>query len=170
MKFINFDQKVLDDIWKRARVSIYRADESIIDNAYRNSCQTYDPSLGINIIFTRDKGLVEGGNFKHLQNQKSLHMSISFRDPKTKEPIKHKKKWADLIAFSIFRLSKSKDMFKLWVHPPISEDGLKFDAWHYYLCCDDNWEPIVNLKDVVCQELIAGGFRPWKPKTKRAYG
>ena len=52
---------------------------------------------------------------------------------------------------------------KVWVicEPPSTDNGRKFDVWHYRMPCDPNWEPLARKGSQIAQIFSGAGWHPW---------
>lgn len=106
-------------------------------------------------MFSRDQGAHACGWWKNPEYDKCWHLSLSFFDPQSEEPMPKDEKltqsWIDLFFGSNQKL--------LWCEPPHTREGKQFDVWHYRLFYDDNGQPIKPDG-----EVYSGGKTPkhWK--------
>lgn len=129
----------------------------LADQAYIRRCTHVWRAAGVKILFTRDEGHHACGWWKNPDFDRCVHLSLSFFDPHTGEvaPQDHKQ------AASICRAFFGSDRARLWVEPPYSEHGLRYDVWHYRLMCDAGWQPITPRGEVYTREHTPKGWLSW---------
>jgi hypothetical protein len=126
---------------------------------YMIRCHGYHEPTGSKIGFTRDTGHHTSGWWKNPDYERCLHLSLSFHDPESGEPLgdrdsKLTKEWIELFFGNHQRL--------IWAEPPYSDYGKQRDTWHYRLFMHDDWQtPLLPRKEVYTREFTEAGWKSW---------
>ena len=126
----------IKQIKRMAETGIYEGTPKTRD--YLMNCNWFLESHGAYMIFTRDVGMHSSGMFKNPDYERCYHLSLSFKESITGEPLPKDKKKTDKIVSALFE----KHSNLLWCEPPYSKDGIENYVWHYRLFCDEHWQPI----------------------------
>lgn len=114
---------------------------------------------GTVLIFTRDEGMHTSGWWKNPDYERCLHLSLSFRDPRTGEPTGHHDRyladeWCRLFFRHMCRL--------IWAEPPFSPEGKVHATWHYRVFMAEDWKtPILPRGEVYTREFTKAGWKSW---------
>lgn len=118
--------------------------------AYTDQCKAIHKPSGTILLFTRDEGMHESGWWKNPDYERCLHLSLSFRDPKTGLPRSRDKDWTDKWIEAFFPATKNL----IWAEPPYSPEGKKADVWHYRVFYAPGWiAPILPRKEVYSKDF-----------------
>lgn len=129
-----------------------------IPNEYNRSllarCSGYHEGTGTKLIFTRDAGMHTSGWWKNPDYERCWHLSLSFVNPLTGEPlpkdVQLTKQWLETFFGEHQRY--------LWSESPKSEEGKQRDVWHYRIFCDPAWQPIIPRGEVYSREHTEAGW------------
>jgi hypothetical protein len=125
-------------------------------NDYLRRASGYHAPTGTKICFTRDKGGHSSGWWKNPDYERCLHLSLSFYDRDSRQPVgdrdlKLTEEWLSLFFGNNRRL--------LWAEPPSSELGKKLDVWHYRLMVYEDWvTPLLPRGEVYSKEHTESGW------------
>jgi len=143
--------------WHRKMAARGFFDGTGASQVYLLRCRSYHPLTGTGITFTRDTGHHSSGWWKNPDYERCYHLSLSFWDPLTRASRPHDtklaKEWVELFF--------GDDRRKLWCEPPWSDDGKKYDVWHFRLFCDPSWSPIVPRDEVYTKTWTEAGWKSW---------
>lgn len=125
---------------------------------YMKRCRRFVLDTGTSLLFTHDKGMHTSGWWKNPDYERCLHLSLSFVDPETGTPASHNhdeaKQWCRLFFDGTERL--------IWIEPPFSDHGKKFDVWHYRVfMAPDFTTPILPRGEVYSREFTESGWKSW---------
>lgn len=124
---------------------------------YLTRCTRVHDESGAIVMFSRDEGHHACGWWKNPDYDKCWHLSLSFFDPKTGVRIGKNQaltqEWVDAFFREHQRL--------VWCEPPHSENGIKFDVWHYRLFYDKNGQPFMPRGEVYSKEYTPEGWKTW---------
>lgn len=115
---------------------------------YFEQCKWLSQRFICSMIFTRDVGYHSGGWWKNPDYERCWHLSISFPDGRNKVTL-------DKIIEALFGAHKNL----IWVEPPYTDTGKKYDVWHYRLFCDENWQPIKPRGEVYSTQFTEKGWK-----------
>jgi hypothetical protein len=153
-------EEVARQMWKRAMngtwdgrsVRTASQYQSIYEKPYFERCIAQHRPTGTIIIFTRDEGMHTSGWWK---NKRCLHLSLSFRNPETGDPVsrdvKLSREWLEVFFHDNQRL--------IWAEPPYSDEGKGSDVWHYRVFCDPFWVPMLPRGEVYSREFTEVGWK-----------
>lgn len=169
--------RIFDQQWLKAGVAksmLLEARKGVLDQsrhdlgsarhrAYLKQCTAYHHGTGARIILTRDTGHHTSGWWKNPDYERCLHLSLSFLDPATAEPIEHQHdiaaEWCDLFFPGITNL--------IWAEPPYSEQGKQADTWHYRVFYSSGWAaPILPRGEVYSKEFTEAGWLSWSDRAE----
>lgn len=133
------------------------------EGAYYESCRQYEPVTGTVLIYTRENGYHTGGWWKNPAYERCYHLSISFRDPKTRQPRDFDVPLAELWCREILR-----DMIRFtWFESPKTPEGRALDVRHWRVFCDLAWKPIVPPGEVYSRGDTPAGYRTTSERHER---
>lgn len=124
-------------------------------------CRRWVPQgleLMATVIFTRDEGMHSSGWWKNPDYSRCEHLSLSFREIATGRPVdqQHDRARAWALAFYGERTRM------LWIEPPFSKCGKRFDVYHYRLFMAEDWRtPIIPRKEVYSKEFTELNWKSW---------
>lgn len=142
---------------RRVAFTGYWAGDGI--NDYLHRCHGYHEPTGSKIGFTRDFGHHTSGWWKNPDYERCFHLSLSFHDPESGEPLgdrdtKLTQEWIDLFYGDNKRL--------IWAEPPYSEYGKALATWHYRLFMNPDWQtPLLPRGEVYSREFTEAGWKSW---------
>ena len=112
---------------------------------YCDLCKAAYRLDGTILIFTRDTGHHTSGWWKNPDYERCLHLSLSYRDPKTGEKRCKDQELSALWVEAFFGPTKSL----IWAEPPYTPEGKQADCWHYRVFYAENWAaPILPRGEV----------------------
>jgi hypothetical protein len=120
-------------------------------------CVRVLPAAGLVVLFSRDAGMHESGWFKNHLFERCLHLSISFRDPRTGEAAP----WDDYVAQRIARAFFDDAVRWVWTEGAKSEEGRKLGIIHYRVFCDEHWNKFNPSGEVYSREMTEKGWKSW---------
>lgn len=140
---------------RSARQGTYNGHMTLANKRYVDECTaTYYPD-GIILLFTRDVGHHTSGWWKNPDYERCLHLSLSFRDKETGQPIERNKKISALWVEEFFGPTKNL----IWVEPPYSPEGKRGDVYHYRVFYAPDWvAPILPRKEVYSKDWTPEGW------------
>lgn len=130
---------------------------------YMRRCSHLDIERGISIMFTRSVGMHSCGWWKNPDYERCEHLSISFFEPVgplfvgVPKRLPYDRQRGAQIAKEFFR----ENARLLWIEPPYSEAGKRFDIYHYRLFCDPSWSPILPRGEVYSRDNTPAEWRSW---------
>lgn len=138
--------------------------ESPRNLAYLESCRAIHWPSGTGIVFTRDSGHHASGWWKNPDYERCLHLSLSFVDPETGEPINHEHKlagqWIDQFFPSVKNL--------IWTEPPYGPQGKARDVWHYRVFYHSDWRtPLLPRGEVYTKAFTDAGWLSWSDREQQ---
>lgn len=143
--------KMLENAWRWE----FGKGSSFSEQAKLEECKGYHVATGTLILLTRDSGCHSCGWWKNPDYERCLHLSISFRDPKTILPRSYDHKEARPWVEAVFASNKNM----LWIEPPYSTEGKFLDVWHYRLFYAPGWAmPILPRKEVYSKDYTPAGW------------
>lgn len=113
------------------------------------------PGASIAVIYTRDIGHHTCGWWKNPLYERCLHLSLSYRDPRTGETMPHQRQRSQEIATAFF----GDDVRRAWIEGPASDEGKANGVWHYRVFCDPAWQPITPTGEVYSRDLTEAGWK-----------
>lgn len=124
---------------RQANLSTYNGIVTPRSKLYTDSCISgYRPD-GTIILFTRDCEMHDCGWWKNPDYNQCLHLSLSYRDPKTGLfRGKHQSltdEWLELF----YELFYGPLQRLMWTEPPYYPEGKRADVWHYRVFYDRTW-------------------------------
>jgi hypothetical protein len=146
---------VAEDRKRIARYGVFTGVGDRENARYLDRGRAYHATSGTVLCFTRDTGHHTSGWWKSPDFESCLHLSLSFRDPDTRQVAPRDKaltkEWVGLFF--------GNDAAKLWCEPPYSAEGKRLEVWHYRLFCHTpGWHPIVPRGEVYSRELTEAGW------------
>lgn len=120
-------------------------------------CARWLRSAGLMLLFSRDESMHSCGWFKNPQFERCYHLSVSFRDTESLEPVPHDLYVSERIARAFFQ----DNVRKAWTESPKSDFGRMLGVLHYRVFCDENWEPFFPQGEVYSRELTEKGWQSW---------
>lgn len=140
---------------RQAATGEYNGVLTLNKRLYIDNCKAaYEPD-GVIMIFTRDTGHHTSGWWKNPDYERCLHLSLSFRDPKTGQPVERDKKLSSLWVEEFFGATKNL----IWVEPPFSPEGKRADVWHYRVFYAPGWvASILPRKEVYSKDWTPAGW------------
>jgi hypothetical protein len=125
---------------------------------YLEHCKAFHAPTGTVIIFTRDSGHHTSGWFKNPDFERSLHLSLSFREPfgisvQREYDAQLADEWVELFFGDARRLA--------WQETPKTQAGKYLDVMHWRVFADEHWQPIHPRGEVYSTELTENGWRSW---------
>lgn len=111
----------------------------------------------VGLIFTRDAGAHSAGWWKNPDYERCYHLSLSYRDIFTHEPMRQQRKWSERLAMAFF----GDEVRKIWIEPPYSPEGKQNDVYHYRLFVDAHWQAILPRGEVYSKENTPAGWKSW---------
>lgn len=121
---------------------------------FHNAFRFHKPT-GTSLCFTRDSGMHTCGWFKNPDYERCFHLSISFRDPETRESVPFDYKTA---RFWVRAFYGDWQRYS-WHEPPSTEPGINREVHHYRVFCDPHWYPILPRGEVYSKELTEIGWK-----------
>lgn len=160
--------RAFDDNWTPTTIANYLMVQASYDTydgiltprskRYTDKCKAIHRSSGSILLFTRDAGMHSSGWWKNPDYEQCLHLSLSFRDPKTGIPRSRDKEWTETWVEAFFGPTKNL----IWTEPPYSPDGKKNDVWHYRVFYAPGWvAPILPRKEVYSKDFTPEGWLSW---------
>lgn len=118
---------------------------SLRGKAYIDRCTAaYEPD-GVILILSRDVGHHTSGWWKNPDYERCIHLSLSYRDRVTGQPVERDKQNAKLWIDAVFGPTTNL----IWAEPPYSPEGKKGDVWHYRVFYAEEWvAPILPRGEV----------------------
>lgn len=134
---------------RRAALGDYNGTLTQQAKAYVEFCTcAYQPD-GTILIFTRDIGHHTSGWWKNPDYERCLHLSLSYRDPKTGLPRAKDKELSALWVEAFFGPTKNL----IWAEPPYSPEGKRAECWHYRVFYAPDWvAPILPRGEVYSKD------------------
>lgn len=125
---------------------------------YCDDCRSVHQPSGTIFIFTRDVGMHSSGWWKNPDYERCLHLSLSFRDPETGQPIGKDQKWTDTWIDEVYGPLKTL----IWTEPPFYPEGKANDVWHYRVFFAPGWvAPILPRGEVYSRDWTPEGWLSW---------
>jgi hypothetical protein len=140
------------EMYRRARHGYYTGTESRENRRLLNHCTGVVTTQEVSaiMILTRDVGHNSNGMFANPDYERCWHLSLSFRNPLTGEPVSYHKNAAREWVKSFFTPEQRR---VLWVESPKTERGRQHDVWHHRVFSDELWHPILPRKEVYTKEF-----------------
>lgn len=125
---------------------------------YTEACKCAHHSSGSILLFTRDIGMHDCGWWKNPDYNQCLHLSLSFRDPKTGQPRSRDDEWSEKWIDAVFGPMKRL----IWTEPPYYPEGKKNDVWHYRVFFAPGWAaPILPRGEVYSKDWTPAHWLSW---------
>lgn len=140
---------------RQSLTGFYNGVVTTMDHGYFDHCTALHVATGTVLIFTRDIGMHASGWWKNPDYERCWHLSLSFRDPLTGQPIPHDHR----LAAKWMEAFYGEDRRYIWAEPPYSPIGKNAEVWHYRVFCDPAWQPIVPRGEVYTREFTERGWK-----------
>lgn len=125
---------------------------------YTDHCTCVHRPTGTILMLTRDMGMHSSGWWKNPDYERCLHLSLSYRDPKTCKPIERDRKQSRLWIEAVFGPLQTL----IWTEPPAFAEGKANDVWHYRVFFSEDWAvPILPRKEVYSKDYTPAGWLSW---------
>lgn len=121
------------------------------------------PDYGAKLIYTRDIGMHTSGWFKNPDYERCYHLSLSFWQPAEGFTL------GGVAGFPLdqdhaaarqwCRMFFGEHCRSLWIEPPYSAEGRRYDVYHYRLFCDAGWQPMKPRKEVYSRDFTEKGWK-----------
>lgn len=143
---------------RQAAMGTYGGIVNPITQRYCDACQCAHRPSGTIMILTRDMGMHSCGWWKNPDYERCLHLSLSFRDPKTGVPRSRDRKLSDEWIDAVFGPLKTL----IWTEPPYYPEGKKNDTWHYRVFFAPDWAaPILPRGEVYSKDWTPADWLSW---------
>lgn len=123
---------------------------------YMDACTGLHKFSGSYLIFTRDTGHHRCGWWKNPEYESCYHLSISYLDPETLDPILHHDRKMSLEWIDHFFGDWKR---YLWEESPKTEGGQILQVYHYRVFVDEHWQPIIPRGEVYSRKLTEAGWK-----------
>lgn len=139
------------------RLSAIQAPEHRGSGVPDRRCIRVLKAAGLVVLFTRDSGMHGSGWFKNPQFERCLHLSLSFRDPRTGEAAP----WDEYVAQRIARAFFDDGVRWIWTESAKTDHGRRLGVVHYRVFCNERWEKFNPAGEVYSRELTEKGWKSW---------
>lgn len=130
---------------------------SYAPGTYLGGCSHFFKNPLMGLIYSRDRGMLEEFDGLSGDLDNCLHLSFSFIDDggtiiNADQELMYN--WAR----AIFR----SNVLTAWVLPPRTDaHGTELEAWHFWVFCDTNWNPLSSISEEDEAALRALGWGRW---------
>ena len=125
---------------------------------YTEACKCAHRPSGSILLYTRDIGMHDCGWWKNPDYNQCLHLSLSFRDPKTGEARERDREWSDTWIEAAFGPLKTL----IWTEPPYYPEGIANDVYHYRVFFAPGWvAPILPRGEVYSKDWTPAHWLSW---------
>ena len=140
MKQLDFDS-IANRMRYRARSGEHCGDGSERERLYVKKCSVREGST--TLVFTRDFGCHTFGWLANPEHDRCWHLSIACNDPAERN--------AWLRAFF------GEHVESLWGHSSVTLYGQSREVWHWWLFCDERWQPLLetNSADLLAARMLS---------------
>ena len=143
---------------RMANTGSYNGELTPAAERYRDACQAGHRPSGSLLIYTRDIGMHACGWWKNPDYNQCLHLSLSFRDPKTGAYRSRDAEMSRIWVETFFGPLKNL----IWTEPPAYAEGKKADVYHYRVFFAPGWvAPILPRGEVYSKDWTPAGWLSW---------
>ena len=144
------DDYAADMMRKRALTGLW---DGKTQTPYFAGCRWYWPKYEVSVILTRDVNHHLGGWWKNPQYEQCWPLSLANQSESGQPGAKNESN-----TLKILKAVFADEIKNIWSEPPFTEQGKRFEIWHYRLFCDMAWIPFKPKGEVYSTELTERGF------------